>query len=110
MIMRCPSNGIDISLMRGSLIILATAASRASLEGYSNQEKTTVSSFLRVDGLPEVGDRAVGHVVGPALDEPADSEFLEQGAPSSACLQYSSLLDGRNGDHEAIDIGHFISP
>ncbi len=47
-IMRLPSNGMlaPISSMRGSLIIFSLAASRVALSGYSNQEKTTLSSSL----------------------------------------------------------------
>src|SRR5215467_11404474 len=92
--MRLPSNGMGFpsGFMRGSAITLAQAALRASLDGQTIHENTTVSSSLRFT--------AIGNDVSLPSGTSSPQHSITFSAPyswytlaaSSACLLYASRL------------------
>src|SRR6516164_5395167 len=95
--MRLPSNGMGFAsgFMRGSVIILSHAALRASFDGQTIHENTTVSSFLHWtaignDVILPSGISSPQHSV--TLSAPYS---LKMAAASSACfLNFSRLTVG----------------
>ena len=106
---RLLSKGISM-FMSVSASIFSFAASRVALSGYSTQLKIDRLVLFGLDGLVEVRDLALRHVVPPTLDTRVAPRFLKYSAASVACFDVYAPVRGGHGGYEAFDIGHFAPP
>jgi dihydrofolate reductase len=63
-----------------------------------------------LNGLAEIGDLAVGHVVAPALDHARGAEVDEHAVALPGVVDELLLVRGRDRDHEPVDVAHPFPP
>src|SRR5215471_9257255 len=120
--MRFPSKGIGFlsGCRRGSAMTLFMPSSRTLREGQRIQEKTTVSSSLRLtamgndvtlpSGTSSPQHSAFGHIVPPALDEFQCAVLLEDDGGGFGMFLVDLAIGGGDRSNKSIVIRHDVSP